>query len=76
MQVRCQCGNELRMVAVRAKLYALLDKEWFLEESKEIQCPKCKSKLLPVELADVEADGSVLVRIVPERPIVGGRRRS
>lgn len=77
MNIRCACGNEVRLFVDDDESW--IDRSWYNEERKAIECPKCGENTLPlpVELADepVPAQGPVKVVIDVFRPIQLTRKR-
>ena len=62
MNIRCQCGNDVNVQFDDREL-AWLDREWYNEERRAIECPKCKEATLPLPMELVEAPEEGPVRI-------------
>lgn len=76
MNIRCQCGNEVNVQFDDREL-AWLDREWYNEERRAIECPKCKEATLPLPMELVEApeEGPVRVRVDAFRTVRLTRKR-
>lgn len=76
MNIRCQCGNEVN-VQFDDRDHAWLDRSWYSEERKSLECPKCKERTLPLpmELAEAPGEGPVRVKVDVFRTVNLTRKR-
>lgn len=77
MIIRCACGNEVTLINDGDASW--IDRSWYNEERRSIECPKCLENTLPlpVSLADepVPKKGPVKVILDIYRPITLTRKR-
>lgn len=77
MNIRCACGNEVTLISDQEGYW--MDRTWYSEKRKAIECPKCQENTLPlpVELANEEVpkEGPIKVNLDIFRSVTLTRKR-